>query len=448
MMPTVFDIASKDIISIDISKTLAQAIKIIAQSNFRTIVIINDHTYHILTASKIIEFKINCVDINSKLSELDIPSAKILEKDLSILNVLSQIDSTSDYMVVTNKENDLLGIISHTDIINNIDPEMLMKRKTIKSLMVQYKPNFVYEDLSCLETIKLMQELQTDSVIVINNKEEPLGIFTTKDLLDLLHDNSDFNQKISLYMSSPIISLNHNTTISKALDFIKEKKFKRIVVVDENNKVSGIVTQKELLRMVYNKWIEFIKEEGSKISKSNEELLLEKTKLEKLASVDFLTKLYNRQKIDSFLIYEIAKITRYNSQSFCTLLIDLDYFKKINDQYGHLVGDLILKEIASILSLYSRSSDLVARWGGEEFMIMLSHTTLEEAMLVAQKIRLTIQNHKFTKDIHLTCSIGISQYHQNDTKDTLMHRADIALYRAKDTGRNAIEIEHLEVLEN
>ena len=151
-------------------------------------------------------------------------------------------------------------------------------------------------------------------------------------------------------MNSPVHTLIEHSTIAEAIDYIRDKHFKRIVVTNDNNEIIGILTQKELLRVIYNKWIEFIKEEGDKISKINEELLSKTSILEEKASLDFLTKLYNRQKFNSFLDYEISKSNRYENQYLSLLLIDIDFFKSINDEHGHLVGDLVLQEVSRILN--------------------------------------------------------------------------------------------------
>jgi diguanylate cyclase (GGDEF)-like protein len=198
------------------------------------------------------------------------------------------------------------------------------------------------------------------------------------------------------------------------------------------------------LHQYQNRMIDFIKEEGNRISKMNEELLSKATQLEEKASFDFLTKLYNRRKFNSFLEYEISKSNRYKEEIFSLLLVDIDYFKNVNDNYGHLVGDNVLQEVSKILTICSRDSDIVARWGGEEFILMLPQTNIEQAFFVAEKLRATIEKHKFDDVKHITCSIGVAQFHKNEDKETLFKRVDAALYKAKNSGRNRVELEHIE----
>ncbi len=448
MMPTVYDIATKDIVTIKSSQTLEEAISKMASANLRTIVVINDLEYHILTTTLLIDFRLEQTDPKAKLEALDLPQAKALDKNLNILNILNQINSSSEYMVIIDHKETLVGMISYTDIINNIDPQILMEKQTIGALILNYHPTFAYENSSTLHAIKQMKTSGNDAVIILGDSEKAVGIFTTKDFINLIHLDCDLTQPIANFMTAPIKTLHEDSTIAQSLEFIRKQQFKRIVITNDRGAVSGIITQKELLRVVYNKWIDLIKEEGSRISKTNEELLQSKSELEELASLDYLTKIYNRQKFESFLNYEINKLNRYDDASFSILLIDLDFFKSINDNYGHLQGDHVLQELARILKFCSRESDVVARWGGEEFIMLLPHTDIEEAIVVAEKFRSTVEIHEFNNGIKVTCSIGIAQFHKHDNRKDVFTRADVALYKAKDLGRNRIEIEVLESLKN
>ncbi|MGE3592534.1 MAG: CBS domain-containing protein, partial [Arcobacter sp.] len=353
MMPTIEEIAVKSILSIEITKPLKEAIKRMASSNLRNIVVIentpvNHKNFYLLTISDLINYKLDNIDEEILLKDLKLTKAKILKKDLNILNVLNEVETTDKYMVIV--ENDeLIGILSYTDIINNIDPKILMKKQTIATLILQYKATTTYENTSTIQAIKMMKDNNSDSIIIINDDHKAIGIFTTKDFINLIHKNSNLHKPINLFMSNPVYTLNESATISEAIDFIRDKHFKRIVVTNHEEEIIGILTQKELLRVIYNKWIDFIKEEADKISKMNEELLSKTSILEEKASFDFLTKLYNRRKFNTFLEYEISKANRYKEEFLSLLLIDIDYFKNVNDFHGHLVGDNILQEVSKIL---------------------------------------------------------------------------------------------------
>jgi diguanylate cyclase (GGDEF)-like protein len=123
------------------------------------------------------------------------------------------------------------------------------------------------------------------------------------------------------------------------------------------------------------------------------------------------------------------------------IFYDIDFFKRVNDTYGHDIGDQILVELSDLVSTHIRTSDYLFRWGGEEFAILQPNTSVEHAQTFAQRMLETIAKHTFVKDIALTCSFGITQLHQEDTQEAFFKRADDALYRAKKSGRNRVEVE-------
>lgn len=169
------------------------------------------------------------------------------------------------------------------------------------------------------------------------------------------------------------------------------------------------------------------------LSKYNKKLLY-------LSQTDILTKLYNRTKIDQELNIQMERAKR-TQNDFAVLLLDIDFFKKVNDTFGHPVGDAVLIQLSTIAKQSIRSYDIIGRWGGEEFLVLCPESTLEEAHQVAQRIRKNIKNANFSTNTIHTISIGIAMMRQEDTPHTLISRADKALYRAKDEGRDRVILE-------
>lgn len=165
--------------------------------------------------------------------------------------------------------------------------------------------------------------------------------------------------------------------------------------------------------------------------------ITDKKLMDKLAHTDHLTNLANRKKIDKELEHSLYQVQR-NSVEYVLLLIDIDYFKKVNDLYGHQVGDSVLVEIANILTKNTRKSDIVGRWGGEEFMIIASHTSLQSGLRLAQKINNAVAKHNFKIAGNKTVSIGLSVFSKEDTIESVIARTDSHLYQAKETGRNKV----------
>lgn len=162
--------------------------------------------------------------------------------------------------------------------------------------------------------------------------------------------------------------------------------------------------------------------------------------LARLSVTDALTGLSNRLRLDEVLLAELYRAARYDSV-FSVILLDVDNFKAINDRHGHPVGDSVLVGIAHILHAGVRSSDVAGRWGGEEFLLILPECDNYSAQRMAEKLRREIAEREFPPAGPQTCSFGVATYSAGETFMSLVARADVALYRAKQAGRNRVEVE-------
>ncbi|WP_319471696.1 diguanylate cyclase [uncultured Pseudodesulfovibrio sp.] len=160
-------------------------------------------------------------------------------------------------------------------------------------------------------------------------------------------------------------------------------------------------------------------------------------KLRKLARQDGLTGLYNRRTIEEFLKGETSRASRHGSV-FSVIMFDIDFFKNINDTYGHNAGDEVLKGVSSCAARLVRVTDRVGRWGGEEFLVVVPETSLEEAVVLAERIRNEVAAQQYRNAASVTVSLGVAQYQSDDSYDLLVQRADGALYEAKEGGRNRV----------
>lgn len=161
--------------------------------------------------------------------------------------------------------------------------------------------------------------------------------------------------------------------------------------------------------------------------------------MHQMAHTDALTNLTNRRAMQQKLEGELDRARRYN-RPFALLLADLDHFKQINDTYGHSVSDQVLREVAGRLAQHLRESDSLARWGGEEFLILAPETDLQQAYLLAQRLLGAIRESPIS-GVQVTLSLGVACYRQGDSIAALLSRADEAMYRAKAGGRNQIVLE-------
>jgi len=184
----------------------------------------------------------------------------------------------------------------------------------------------------------------------------------------------------------------------------------------------------------------------SKIAFSTEYLLLfhnitkivgETNKVIKLAEHDALTGIYNRVKLNTLFPDFIYNANRYD-KDFSVILFDIDHFKRINDTYGHNVGDSVLIELTYMIKNLLRDNDIFVRWGGEEFVVVLQVASLLDASKLASRLRKNLEEHPFLHVGKVTCSFGVTEFRDGDTQMLLLERADEALYEAKDNGRNQV----------
>jgi len=171
---------------------------------------------------------------------------------------------------------------------------------------------------------------------------------------------------------------------------------------------------------------------------AEEELKRAHALLERQATIDSLTGIFNRLKFNEVFDREIQEALRYK-QPLSLIMFDIDHFKSINDTYGHLMGDTVLKEVAMLILASIRNVDIFSRWGGEEFMILSPNNELKSAQQLTEKLRVQIEKHDFSCPCKMTCSFGLTQFRENDTADSFIKRVDDALYRAKGRGRNNVE---------
>lgn len=193
-----------------------------------------------------------------------------------------------------------------------------------------------------------------------------------------------------------------------------------------------------LARMRIHLELKYSRQKLQKLLKEQNELV---KKLEQLANTDSLTGVWNRRYFLIRANQEINRSQRYNLP-FSLLLIDIDHFKKVNDTYGHNIGDEVIISMTKIVFKHLRQVDCFGRLGGEEFVILLPETDIEQAVIVAERIRANINNQSITvdnKQLYITVSIGVASYNLVDLViDSIIQRADQAVYQAKNQGRNRV----------
>jgi len=162
-------------------------------------------------------------------------------------------------------------------------------------------------------------------------------------------------------------------------------------------------------------------------------------RLEGESSKDGLTGIFNQKYFREILNHEVIRAKRYG-RSLSLIVFDIDDFKNINTSYGHQTGDQIIKMIAKLIQGQIRGMDVLGRWGGEEFFLLLPETNIKHGFFVAERIRYIVEVYKVDRQYNVTTSIGLAEMRKDDTSESLIERADKAVYRAKSAGKNRVEL--------
>ena len=182
-----------------------------------------------------------------------------------------------------------------------------------------------------------------------------------------------------------------------------------------------------------------MRESLERLQRTNQDLQKTLVELDRLASTDKLTGAWNRRRLEETLRNEMDRLKRYE-HPLSMMIIDIDFFKKVNDVHGHNVGDQVLVKLATVLQSTLRTTDSLTRWGGEEFVVLCPNTTLSTASMLAERLRETVSRSPFPEVKNVTVSIGVAECMVGEAWEAWFKRADAALYRAKACGRNQVQI--------
>lgn len=247
------------------------------------------------------------------------------------------------------------------------------------------------------------------------------------------------NEKFEGVLASEMNGLKKSTDVADSLESLKQQVSKRL------ESISKALTQKQVkdkaIKELAEKNRHAFKSGFTKLKQELDEATRYSEELEKKLNQDQLTGAYNRRAYDRRISEEMARFLRYGTH-FSLMVIDADKFKRINDNYGHAIGDKCLKEIIRRTLPLLRKNDMLARYGGEEFAVIMPQTDAEGAKDAAEKIRQTIEKIEFLykkEKVRVTVSIGVSQTKEDDKNhQQIFERADIAVYKAKEKGRNQV----------
>ena len=330
-----------------------------------------------------------------------------------------------------------------------IDTLMLMGDDSAGTLaklndMLENKPDWSTLDELAQKTIELLNQRLSDEkkqfegyLSELNAKLERINEIVELDsatLKELKEINLDFNDSINQQMSEAREKIDNQDKV----DVLKSDLLASLDAIAQRLEDYQTTYGSKLQSLQSNK--QEMNQHIQTLEKENLELLTELHKERQLSMLDTLTQLPNRQGFNTRLDEELSRAKRYNHYLSIAML-DIDFFKKINDDFGHLVGDKVLRMIANEMKKVCRESDFIARFGGEEFVVLLPQTSQQDAVIAIDKIRKHISNCPFhfqNRPVPLTLSGGVAERREDEDTESWMDRADSALYASKRNGRNRV----------
>jgi diguanylate cyclase (GGDEF)-like protein len=389
-------------------------------------------------------FKNHKDDIDLIISDINMPKMNGLEMCENIRKINSEVP-----LVITSAHNDTnflkkaidVGVNTYAmkpidlyqlieSIIKAMEP-ILLKRKLIElNLSLESK---IEQEINKIKSILDAQ----DNIIIVTNKEKITNV--NKKFLNFFNiddfDNFISNKKNIFDFFEEEFGFITKEQIKKQESWIKY--IKDLHEIDRIVKIKSGSNEEKIFAINVDYYEN--KEDYYVFSLTDITKIKEKSNLlEYQASHDKLTGLFNRNKFDEIYSKELKRAKRYNN-NLSMILFDIDNFKSVNDNFGHQIGDEVLKEISKVLLNNIRETDICVRWGGEEFLILLPQTDLFGAQAVAEKLRTNIKEEPLTqKELIVTASFGVSQMNELDDENLFVSRCDKLLYKAKNSGKDIV----------
>lgn len=402
------------------------------------------------------------------------------EEKLKNLNNIYEKLLTSNY--VLNDDISLPEDVFDTEnvIVKTLSIPLKYESETIGILRFKFKNkvDLKEEDLKFFEIFSYNLSLKVQNIVLSKQLEINSSFYKSmKDIAKIIETQYDFQYIIPLIgeMIDKFV-MNHLIYIfvkkddkytlfwpgacwnKKVYELISELDEKKDIIISENKKtgvfplvseenITGCIVAHSTIDKLTNDEINYISE-LTKQSSTTIERANVYSEILKNATMDALTGLNNRRQFEVRLKEEYSSANRQNTP-LCAIMIDIDFFKKFNDTYGHAIGDTVLRTTANVIKEQLREYDIPSRYGGEEFCILLPQTNIDEAKIVAERLRTSVENKKIEiqtnkneqiKHISVTISVGLAQLDIKDMADDLYMKADRALYEAKEQGRNRVVV--------
>ena len=271
IFPTLRSIATAEVITLPATATLAEAVQTMNRHNIRDVVVSTESGYRLVLSSMLLSFQVQGLPLSTPLSALDLPEAALLDPEVSTLDGLKAIRNHSEHICLVDRAGQLQGIVSYTDLAGSLDPQVLAEMQSLGELLHGIQPLVVPECMPLQDVVQRMDQGRVSASIVMR-ETRPVGILTQRDLLRLLGAEPKWQAPVGSFMSAPLRTLDEETTIAEALTFCRRHRIKRVVVVNRDGQLLGLVSQRDLVSLYYNRWFAVLKEHQQQRDALNREL--------------------------------------------------------------------------------------------------------------------------------------------------------------------------------
>jgi|GEM_PF-1845025 len=273
LFPKLEQLATPEVISLPETASVQSALKLMKEHRIRALVVTGDKGFKLLHARDLVSFHLQGIDFSVPLAQVHLPVAPQLLPNSEVDEAIRLIGVHQvEQLCLVDAEGNLRGIVSYTDLVQSLDPELLAESQSLGELLRGVQVLQVNKEMPARVVLSLMQQQQV-STALISEECIPLGIVTQTDVIHLLEAGDDLIRPVEQVMSSPVFTLPASISIQQALATIREKRFKRLVVVDKNNRVVGLISQQDLLSIYYNQWFGMLKQQQEELSQANQDLL-------------------------------------------------------------------------------------------------------------------------------------------------------------------------------
>lgn len=272
LFPTLQAIATRDVICLDDTASLNQALELMNRQRIRSLLVRSTRGYKLLLTRDLVTFHLQGVTFTAPLSQVFLPPVLQLSPDAGVEEAIRLISiHQAEQVCLVDADGQLKGIVSYTDLIQSLDPETLAENQRLSDLLRGVQLLQVNKEMPVSLVLSLMQQ-QGVNTALISEDRVPLGVLTQTDAIQLLQSGADLSQTVERVMSSPVFTLTEQLSIRQALTAIREKGFKRLVVVDQQKKVVGLISQQDLVSIYYNQWFDLVKKQQQELKEKNQRL--------------------------------------------------------------------------------------------------------------------------------------------------------------------------------